>query len=189
MSNNRVLVDLLMPANVSLGLPPPTAPLDIVLGQFPAGDYTVEVRRQLDTGAFQPVGSAQFSVTAQTGDRAPFQNNTDLWWNPAESGWGFNVIQHGSGIIFATWFTYGADNRPLWYVIPEGHWATQTQYIGPIYRTTGPVVDSAFDPSAVTRTLVGEAVLSFSAIDSNRMTLTLTINGKTITKLVQRQGF
>jgi hypothetical protein len=50
-------------------------------------------------------------------------------------------------------------------------------------------VEDDFDASAVTRSRVGDAVLSFSATDSNRMTLVLTIDGKTVTKLVQRQGF
>src|SRR5215831_3630119 len=32
-------------------------------------------------------------------------NFSDLWWNPAESGWGVNLQQQGN-ILFATWFTY-----------------------------------------------------------------------------------
>ena len=31
---------------------------------------------------------------------------TDLWWNPAESGWGMNVIQQGD-TSFVTMFVYG----------------------------------------------------------------------------------
>ena len=34
-------------------------------------------------------------------------NYQDLWWNPAESGWGVNFTHQGD-IIFATWFTYDA---------------------------------------------------------------------------------
>ena len=43
-------------------------------------------------------------------------NYQGLWWNPLESGWGINFAHQGD-IIFATWFTYGADNQPQWYTI------------------------------------------------------------------------
>jgi hypothetical protein len=162
----------------------------MVIGQFPVGDYQVEVRRQTNIdGSLEVVGRSSFSVLNSSSTKAPLQNNTDLWWNPAESGWGFNVIQHGSGIIFATWFNYAPDGRATWYVIPEGQWTLPTEYRGPIYRTTGPEVSDTFNPAAVTRTLVGDAVLSFSRTDSTRMTAILTLDGKTIIKSLQRQGF
>ena len=33
--------------------------------------------------------------------RAPSCDYTDLWWNPAESGWGLNIVQHPTRNIFA----------------------------------------------------------------------------------------
>ena len=39
---------------------------------------------------------------------------TDLWWNPAESGWGVNVVQSDT-FMFLTFFIYGQDGKPTWY--------------------------------------------------------------------------
>jgi len=36
---------------------------------------------------------------------------TDLWYLPAESGWGVNVVQQND-IVFATFFVYGPDGTP-----------------------------------------------------------------------------
>ena len=44
--------------------------------------------------------------------RAALGNYQDLWWNPAESGWGINLAHQGDTIV-ATWSTYGADGKPL----------------------------------------------------------------------------
>ncbi len=39
---------------------------------------------------------------------------TDIWYNPAESGWGMNVVQSDS-FMFLTFFIYGSDNKPTWF--------------------------------------------------------------------------
>ncbi len=41
---------------------------------------------------------------------------TDLWWNPAESGWGLALTQD-RGMIFVAWFTYDGKGDPAWYVV------------------------------------------------------------------------
>ncbi len=54
-----------------------------------------------------------------TGDPAAATNYQDLWWHaPAgsESGWGIHFTHQGD-TIFATWFTYGLDGKPLWLVV------------------------------------------------------------------------
>src|SRR5205814_1086009 len=40
---------------------------------------------------------------------------SDMWWLPAESGWGVNFTQN-EGVIFMTFFIYGPDHQPTWYV-------------------------------------------------------------------------
>jgi hypothetical protein len=187
MVGNKITIDLGR-QGMTVGAPGPTPPLDMVVGQFPAGDYQVEVRRPLDSGGMTTVGTAAFSIAANS-LAEPLQNNTDLWWNPSESGWGLNVVQHGSGVIFATWFNYGPDGKPIWYVVPEGRWKTNTAYLGPIYRTTGPEVGDTFNPALVTRTLVGDAILDFWPFDASRMTAVLTVDGSTLVKELRRQAF
>lgn len=180
MSGNKVTVEL---GQFDV-LPPPATQLDWPLGQFPAGSYEVEVR-----SAGRSLGSTSFSVAPRQVGSIPLWNHTDLWWNPDESGWGLNVIQHPSGIIFATWFVYADDGRPAWYVIPEGSWLNATQYSGPVYRTSGPVVAQTFNPATVTRTLVGSAMLSFASSDFEAATIVITADGRTVTRSVRRQGF
>jgi hypothetical protein len=194
MVGNRITVALVR-CNCSDFVVLPARSVEVSLGQFPTGDYQVEVTRRTagfaDTVAF---GTTSFSVSPR--DRSkPLSNYSDLWWNPSESGWGLNIVQHPSGIIFATWFTYDPDGTPAWYVVPSGGWIAiedgndggSNQYRGPIYRTNGPPVADSFDPSRVTRTLVGEALFQF--VGYNTMRSQLTIDGKSMTKNLQRQGF
>lgn len=187
MVNNKITITLeMMNSDFLAG---PSRELDQPVGQFPPGDYQVEVIRRLPNGTSAgPVGSATFSVRARAGSE-PLWNHTDLWWNPQESGWGLNIMQHGSGIIFATWFVYGPDGKPIWYSVPEGSWFSPSEYRGPVYRTTGPAFDGPFDPATVTRTLVGSVVFGFDRYSANSMTAFFTIDGRTTFKQLQRQGF
>lgn len=86
---------------------------------------------------------------------------TDLWWNPAESGWGMNVIQQGD-TSFVTMFVYGADNQPTWFSASSLRYvrfdAATEEFIheGELFRTTGPAYGAGgFDPNAVTVRRVG----------------------------------
>lgn len=186
MSGNRITVSVELFNN---GFPITSRELDLPVGQLPAGDYQAEVVRRLPDGtAAGLLGTVAFTV-APRGSNNPLLVHTDLWWNPQESGSGMNIMQHGSGVIFATWFVYGTDGRPTWYVVPEGQWATPEQYQGPIYRTTGPPFDGPFNPSLVTATLVGSATFGFDLFNSNSLGVSLTIDGRTTTKQLQRQSF
>jgi lysyl endopeptidase len=118
---------------------------------------------------------------------APSADYTDLWWNAAESGWGLNVIQHANGIIFAVWYTYGADGKRTWFNVSSGTWMSPNTYQGTLYTTSGPAFNGAFDPSRVTRTPVGSATLTFA--DPNNGTLSYSVNGITGTKQITRIPF
>lgn len=111
---------------------------------------------------------------------------SDLWWNPQESGWGLNLVQHASSNIFAVMYTYEAPNRPLWLVIPGGTWTSSLVFTGSIYRVTGPLA-SAFDPSLVNVSPVGSATLAFS--DRDHGVFTFTVDGATVTRAITRQPF
>jgi hypothetical protein len=111
---------------------------------------------------------------------------TDLWWNPNESGWGLNLIQHPSA-IFAIWYTYDADGKRTWFNMSSGTWTSPTTYEGTLYTTAGPGFDGPFDPNRVTRTPVGSARLTFS--DANNGTWSFTVNGISGSKAIQRVPF
>src|SRR4051812_7271137 len=61
---------------------------------------------------------------------SPAFDFSDLWWNPNESGWGLNLVQHATSKVFGVMYTYEAPNRPLWLVITEGTWVSSLQYSG-----------------------------------------------------------
>lgn len=112
---------------------------------------------------------------------------TDLWWNPAESGWGLNIIQHPSRNIFAVWYTYGNDAKPMWFTVPGGTWTSANTFTGLVYSTSGPAANTPFDPARVRVTPVGSATLTFTG--ANNGTWTYTINGVSGSKAITRQPF
>ena len=137
--------------------------------------------------------AAYIGTLSGTTDPPPPVNNTpafdfsDLWWNPDQSGWGLNIVQHASNNIFAVMYTYEAPGgRPLWLVISGGIWTSPLRFTGAIYRVTGPVA-VPFDSNRVNVRQVGTATLSF--IDRNSGTLDFTIDGSSVTKPITRQPF
>lgn len=90
-------------------------------------------------------------------------NFADLWWNADESGWGI-AINHQHDNIFATWFVYDAQGRPIWVVMPDakiGLAADAPRASGDIYTMRGPSSLAPFDPSKVVATKVGTAAITF----------------------------
>lgn len=140
-------------------------------------------------GAHIPNLATNFS--GQSGSVVPppaaVGNFQGLWWNPQESGWGINFAHQGD-IVFATWFTYGSDNKPQWFIILADKTATNV-YAGPVWSVTGPPFNSVpFPPSTTVETVVGSATITF-AEDGNIATFDYTVNGVTQTKQIVRQEF
>jgi lysyl endopeptidase len=117
----------------------------------------------------------------------PNADYTDLWWNPSESGWGLNIEQHASGIVFVIWYTYGADNKETWYTISSGTWTSANTYTGTITYTTGPRLPSLFDPTGVARRPAGTGTLTFS--DANNGTWSFSVDGVSGSRPITRLGF
>ena len=134
---------------------------------------------------FGPLPRCAYSPQA---DLAAAANYTDLWWVPEgrESGWGINLAHQGE-TLFATWFTYAADGRPLWLA------ATATQaspgtWRGTLYKTSGPSFSAQpFDPTKVTRSASGTIALTFAS--GNAATMTYSLDGVTQSKAITRQVF
>ena len=108
---------------------------------------------------------------------------TDLWWNPAENGWGINLIQQYE-VIFATLFVYGTDNTARWYGASNLSPSGQNVYSGSLYQTTGPWFGTTWTQNAVA-TPVGSMTLAFNSPTTG--TLTYTVNGVTVSKTITRQ--
>jgi hypothetical protein len=145
----------------------------------------VEVQKPIQR---QVYGSRASACLPTVASRASSTNYQDLWWNPAESGWGLNVT-HQDNTFFATLFTYDNTGRGLWLVMPSGTRQADGSYLGDLYRTAGPVFNAApFTPIAgADITLVGNMRLRFT--DGNNGTLSYSYNGTNVTKAITRQLF
>ena len=118
----------------------------------------------------------------------PAYDFTDLWWNPSESGWGLNLIQHPNGIIFAIWYTYDASGKMTWYHLPSGTWTDSMTYTGTLYAVAGPAFTvNPFNAAMVKRTAVGSATLSFSSSSSG--TWSYSVDGASGSKPISRLPF
>src|ERR1700675_3644524 len=80
---------------------------------------------------------------------------TDIWYQPAESGWGVNLIQK-EDVIFATFFVYGATDQPNWLVAIMNRDANGN-FSGNLYTTVGPYYGAPWSPGSYAPTLAGSA--------------------------------
>lgn len=145
--------------------------------QLQAGTYYVHVANWVPTGT----GAYNLRIRADMVDA----NYTDLWLNPAESGWGLN-INHQGNTLFATLYTYDVDGTPLWLVMSNGDKQADGSYSGSIFRATGtPFSSATWAPPTVSA--VGTMRIAFSAIGTG--TLQYTFNGVTVTKNISRFAF
>ena len=114
---------------------------------------------------------------------------SDLWWNEKEAGWGVNVNHHRE-VVFLTFFVYGADSRGTWYT-GQASLAGQDSrganiYTGGMYTFSGPTNGTPFNPANVVSRNAGS--VTFTAFLDNA-TLTYTIDGLAVNKVVTRQTF
>ena len=96
-------------------------------------------------------------------------------------------MQHPTNAIFAVWFTYGDDRKPVWYVLPSGSWTSANVYTGALYLVAGPPFNGNFDPTLVNQAPVGTATLAFT--DDNHGTWSYSVNGVPGSKAISRQPY
>ena len=147
--------------------------------------YTVNNVQVVKDIQRQVYGTRAANCLPTTESRVASTNYQDLWWNPAESGWGLNIT-HQDNTLFATLFTYDASGRDLWLVMSAGARQADGSFLGDLYQTSGPAFN-ATSFSGVTVQTVGTMRLRFT--DGNNGTLTYTYNGVTVAKSIQRQVF
>lgn len=114
-------------------------------------------------------------------------NYTDLWWNPAESGWGISIHHHSSNALVACWLVYGADGAPCWFLIEPGEWIDAKTFRGVIYKSTGPNWMNPFEPGIVELREAGSGVLAFDGPGNG--TFSFTIDGVDGSKTISRMSF
>lgn len=111
----------------------------------------------------------------------------DIWWGgTSQDGWGVSITQQNR-TLFAAWYTYGADGKTTWFVMPGGAWTGNT-YTGAVYTAqSSPWLGVTYNAAQYRATAVGSLTLAFS--DANNANMTYTINGVTQTKAIARLPF
>ena len=76
-----------------------------------------------------------FALLLFTSVQAEAEGYGDVYYNPAEPGWGVFLIQ-SDVTQFAAFFIYGPDGKPTWYTAQLTEDANGN-YNGPLYAITG----------------------------------------------------
>lgn len=112
-------------------------------------------------------------------------DQSDLWWNPLESGWGIQFVQRGNQ-IFATMFVYASDGSPIWYTALLAP-STPLTWSGDLYATTGTWLGApVFNPTTTMAKKVGTMSWA-AAANGTSGTLNYTVNGLAVAKQLVRE--
>lgn len=111
-------------------------------------------------------------------------NYQDWWWDPAQSGMGFNVGHQGETVVVA-WYHYDADGSPA-FMLLSGKLVNGVLQ-GNLERSAGPAPGSGYSSSAVQRSVPGTARIEFKSDSS--ATFTYSYDGKTGSIPLQRFSY
>src|SRR6476661_1624168 len=114
-------------------------------------------------------------------------DQSDLWWNSSENGWGIQFVQRAS-TIFATMFVYDAAGNPTFYVSTmDGTKANGVlNFTGDLFATHG----SWFGTAPYNLANFGFArvgTMTWQKSSGEAGALTYSVNGVNVTKTLTRQ--
>jgi hypothetical protein len=127
--------------------------------------------------------AAMFFLASPAYSAAFSADQSDLYYIPAESGWGLQLVQRGS-VIFATLFVYDSSGKPTWYTATMDY-TSNLSWTGVLYATTGTYFESTWEPSALTVTPVGSMTWYGQFVQEGQ--LSYVVNGVAVVKNVVRQ--
>jgi hypothetical protein len=105
---------------------------------------------------------------------------TDLWVTPGEDAWGVNFVQWGS-TIFATFYIYGPDKKPVWYTAVLGYDGA-SKFAGTLFSEQGTYFGAPWNPGDMNEQPAGTATFVPSTANNYQGNLTYTvIAGTTVT--------
>ena len=143
--------------------------------------------------AMAAAGLAAASHAVPVAATAYSLDQSDLWWIPAESGWGIQLVQRGA-LIFATMFVYAANGTPTWYsalLKPPGAAsddaakASALSWSGDLEATMGTGFAAPWNPMAFNPTKVG--TMTWTPADATSGTLVYSVNGVSVSKSIVRE--
>lgn len=188
------VIKVVQPGNQCLVAGPP-AVVDIQLGAFPPGEYSVEIHAADDQPAEERI---RFTVSGLVLPAVfpppplPLNDYSGVWWNEDESGWGLSLHHSPLHTVFGALFVFDAGQQPHWYTLGNGQWESSTRWTGEIVHSTGPDWSAAsFSAAAVQHSVTGSATLDFSMVPGREdlAELSYTIDGTTVTKTISRARF
>jgi hypothetical protein len=136
---------------------------------------------------FRTLACAALLAMALASHATPVGTNvSDLWWDPAESGWGLNLIHQGD-TLFGTLFVYGTNGQPTWYSASDLRTSDGRVYSGALHESTGPTFGRTFNPANVSRRQVGTMTFELTAADAAQ--LRYSVDGTSVAKSVRRFVF
>jgi plastocyanin len=97
---------------------------------------------------------------------------TGSWYNPSQSGHGFNIEVLAGGGMLAYWYVFDAAGTPQWIVAQgtiDGDVATLDAFL-----VLGGLFPPDFDPTAITREAWGQLVFTFSDCNHGQVGWTTT---------------
>ena len=135
------------------------------------GDLNLYSRDAPALSTFKHVSTLDFSPDVPT----PNKGIADLWWGGIEqNGWGITIAENG-GNLFAVWFTYDADGKPVWFPMEAGAWVDDRTYRGTIFRVRSAPWPLDYDPSRLQVTAAG--TFSLHIDDLQHLTFTYSLDG------------
>lgn len=134
------------------------------------------------------IGASMMLVASAAPATTATVNYTDLWWNPAESGWGVNMTQQAT-TLYMTFYVYDRNGTPMWIsalLTKTGVSANgEPIFTGDTYLSTGPWFGGPFTTPPFQSTRAGS--ITFTPNDAVSGTLTYDVNGTRVTKSIQRE--
>jgi hypothetical protein len=107
--------------------------------------------------------------------RADATDWTDIWFNSAQPGYGYNLVQ-SDDFIYVTFYIYDSTGAPTWYGAGL-YWDGVDSYAGAVYSSRGTFFGAPWNPASFVVTPVGTAAFKPSAINNYRGTFSYTITG------------
>jgi hypothetical protein len=121
---------------------PSCATMNAVASAPSAGTYAVSFSIAADS-RYTDVALGDVRVTPASPPTQPaLRGLSGNWFDVSKPGWGVNIIQGGSGALFAIWAAYqydflgGVTKPAYWFVMPNGRWRTPTTFRGLFYSTS-----------------------------------------------------
>jgi plastocyanin len=127
------------------------------------------------SGSLVHTTSVALTVTASTPTFSIARGITGSWYNPAQSGQGFNVEVLPNNTFVAFWYVFDDTGHNLW-LTGAGAYSGDSVTLN-MTATTGGAFPPAFDPTKIARNPWGTLTLTFS--DCNNATASWTSNDTT----------